>query len=647
MKILILRFSLALCWILIARAQEPSPQEEYVVAGVDPVTEVRLGKLYRDQALKKYPISENKEYVDIVNRVGNRIANSIGERPDLIDDWQFTVVKTDDVNAAAFGGGQVMVYEGLLKLMTVNGKIDEDMLASVLGHEMTHVVRRHVLLSLSMQGSLSWILKNLSAIESEAASGKLDQEQTNKLATLASARFTRVQEFEADKLGALFAVRAGYSGFDGALRWMQLVDQKLGDYSTEAYLPFKNKEGQFSAADHPTWKDRIAALLAYKDNILNLAGEFDWGYYLLQSYDLEKAAECFNDVTKIFPDSFEAWNNLGTAYHWMYLQQAGETEKFQPSLIDYFAPMRSQVRGESPLGKAIRCYQHALAINAIAKGTKANLAMALAATHDKENLSKAEGLLKEVLAAEPSNPSYLNDYAILKYWQQDANATNKAKQDEIRSLFQKAAGAGSLSAVYNLAMLQIDNGESEKGLKGLIEYLKRDSFSPWAKHVFALLQQRNVPTGNLATPSRPSVTNILGVKLGATPDEVAKVIGKPDRIETSKTSAQDSGQVFWYTTLGIGVVFSEGKAVWVGVFAPTTGDQFRQSGYAPQPEVAGVAIGRSFDDLRKTLGEPVSVRTDSKTGDNIYAYPCGEAILSFWVHSSVVYGITFTKAVPA
>jgi hypothetical protein len=64
-------------------------------------------------------------------------------------------------------------------------------------------------------------------------------------------------------------------------------------------------------------------------------------------------------------------------------------------------------------------------------------------------------------------------------------------------------------------------------------------------------------------------------------------------------------------------------------------------------EVAGLAIGRSVDDLRKILGAPASVRSDSKAGDNISAYPCGEAVLSFWVRSSVVYGITVTKAVPA
>jgi hypothetical protein len=51
------------------------------------------------------------------------------------------------------------------------------------------------------------------------------------------------------------------------------------------------------------------------------------GYYLLQSYDLEKAAECFNDVAKIFPESFEAWTNLGMLVTGCILSRAswGET----------------------------------------------------------------------------------------------------------------------------------------------------------------------------------------------------------------------------------------------------------------------------------------------------------------------------------
>ncbi len=86
----------------------------------------------------------------------------------------------------------------------------------------------------------------------------------------------------------------------------------------------------------------------------------------------------------------------------------------------------------------------------------------------------------------------------------------------------------------------------------------------------------------------------------------------------------------------------------ISVFAATVGDQrFLQSGYVPQPEVGGIAIRTGLDDLQKILGEPISMKTDSQTGDKIYCYPSAAAILSFWVRSSVVYGITFAKAAPA
>ena len=47
-------------------------------------------------------------------------------------------------------------------------------------------------------------------------------------------------------------------------------------------------------------------------------------------------------------------------------------------------------------GKAIRCYQRALAINPTAKGTKANLAIALIATREKMDPATGENLLREL-----------------------------------------------------------------------------------------------------------------------------------------------------------------------------------------------------------------------------------------------------------
>ena len=54
----------------------------------------------------------------------------------------------------------------------------------------------------------------------------LSPEEVARLEELARARFTRVQEFEADLLGALYATRAGFDGFGGALRWMNLAAER-------------------------------------------------------------------------------------------------------------------------------------------------------------------------------------------------------------------------------------------------------------------------------------------------------------------------------------------------------------------------------------------------------------------------------------
>src|SRR5271165_3709319 len=329
------------CLLAFPYAQYGAEQEQNVIAGIDPATEVRLGIVLRDHLIKGAQLSTNQVYIDAVNRVGQRIENAIRERPDLVDDWEFTVIDSSIVNAFATGGGKVVVYEGFLDMISKDhgGKPDENMLASLLGHEMTHNVRRHVLLGESIGGSMEWIIAHLDAIEKDSQ-GTLSPEEITRLEALASARFTRVQEFEADLLGALFATRAGFDGFGGALRWMNMAANDPNfEYTMSEYIPKERANGEVRAADHPTWKERIAKLESYKETILNLAGEYNWGDYLLKTYNFEKAAQCFKDLTKVFPNSFEAWNNLGIAYHWEYLQTAGKSEKFQPGLVDYFVQM--------------------------------------------------------------------------------------------------------------------------------------------------------------------------------------------------------------------------------------------------------------------------------------------------------------------
>src|ERR1700720_3436652 len=178
------------CLLVLTYAQDGGDHEQNVVAGIDPATEVRLGTLWRDQFIKKYQLSKNQVYIEAVNRVGRRIANAISERPDLADDWEFTVIDSSIVNAFATGGGKVVVYEGFLDLISKGngGKPDENMLAHLLGHEMTHNVRRHVLLGEGISGSMEWIVAHLDAIEKDSQ-GTLSPEEIARLQELARPRF--------------------------------------------------------------------------------------------------------------------------------------------------------------------------------------------------------------------------------------------------------------------------------------------------------------------------------------------------------------------------------------------------------------------------------------------------------------------------
>lgn len=473
--------------LIVANGQHQGPEEKAFTA-IDPVAELRLARVEKARVLAERELGSNAQYIEVIDRIGHRIAQATNERPDLADDWEFILLKSDlsdpekCCNAFSIGGGTIFVEDSLLDLLTIAGKLDEDMLASILGHEITHAVHRHVLLGTDTQESLAWILDHLQMIEIHSSKGSLSVEETEKLNLLASARFQRSQEFEADTLGALFALRAGYNGFAGALRWMNLaIENKMSDYTMNEYVPFKSRRGKYVAADHPTWQERIAKLEEYKDYILNVAHEFNWGTYALQSYNFSRAVDCFTEITKLSPNSFEGWNNLALAYHGEYLATSLTIDKFQPSLLDYFIPLAERVRGESPLAKAIRYYQRALAINPTATRAKANLAVALIETREPDNLTAAEQLLKDLVARDPANGDYLNDFGILAYWLAVNSPGDASLRGEAELNFRKAADLGSQPAVYNLAMLQLENKAEEEGLKGLERYLVKDHVSPWAE----------------------------------------------------------------------------------------------------------------------------------------------------------------------
>jgi len=97
--------------------------------------EVGLGRDLAARILGTVPPHPDPAVQRYVNEVGRWLTLHT-ERPEL--PWHFAVAGTDAVGAFATPGGSVIITAGLLRLMR-----DENELAGVLAHEISHVVQKH------------------------------------------------------------------------------------------------------------------------------------------------------------------------------------------------------------------------------------------------------------------------------------------------------------------------------------------------------------------------------------------------------------------------------------------------------------------------------------------------------------------------
>jgi predicted Zn-dependent protease len=171
----------------------------------------------------------------------NRLV-AASERPDLA--YKVTILNSPAVNAFALPTGQLYVTRGLLALANDNAE-----LASVLSHEMAHVIARHAAIREEEARQVS--------INTDVVNGVLSDPQDGALALARSkikfATFSRSQEFEADGIGVGIAARAGFDAF-GAARFLTSMgrnaDLRAGGNGTEVRSP-----DFFSS--HPATPERV------------------------------------------------------------------------------------------------------------------------------------------------------------------------------------------------------------------------------------------------------------------------------------------------------------------------------------------------------------------------------------------------------
>jgi predicted Zn-dependent protease len=130
------------------------------------------------------------------------------EKPDLR--YKVTLLNSPSVNAFALPNGQLYVTRGLLALAN-----DTSELASVLAHEMGHVIARHAAIREEQLRQAELVSQVASDVFKDPQVGALALAK-NKLAL---ATFSRGQELEADGIGVGISSRAGFDP-NGAVHFL-------------------------------------------------------------------------------------------------------------------------------------------------------------------------------------------------------------------------------------------------------------------------------------------------------------------------------------------------------------------------------------------------------------------------------------------
>jgi predicted Zn-dependent protease len=205
-----------------AEASSPSVREHQRVLSA-------YGGAYEDPRL----------HARLTNVVSRLVAAS--DRPDLA--YKVTILNSPAVNAFALPNGQLYVTRGLLSLSN-----DSAEFASVMAHEMAHVIAHHAAIR-EEQARKTELIGNVNDLLGDPQVGAMALARSK----IALASFSRAQEFEADAIGVGIAAHAGFDPF-GASRLLTSMGRNAELHA--ASLGSDSRPIEFLSS-HPATPERV------------------------------------------------------------------------------------------------------------------------------------------------------------------------------------------------------------------------------------------------------------------------------------------------------------------------------------------------------------------------------------------------------
>src|SRR5882724_5616877 len=201
--------------------------------------EMKLGTQLHREVTKKFNLTDVG--LDRVDRIGQRCVKA-SLRPNML--YRFHVIQSREINGFSLPGGHIYITTALLKMANDNE------LASVLTHEVGHVVARHSLKTLKQSQEYNDIAKSLGELTGVA--GDVARDLGVTLGQIVGAGLltfhTRDEEREADFLVVRTLPKAGFDpqGMVTMFQKLQRIEEQHSDLLGSLF------------SDHPDAEERIS-----------------------------------------------------------------------------------------------------------------------------------------------------------------------------------------------------------------------------------------------------------------------------------------------------------------------------------------------------------------------------------------------------
>ncbi|WP_348797275.1 M48 family metallopeptidase [Flavobacterium adhaerens] len=167
-----------------------------------------------------------------IKAAAEKYANYLG-KPEYLKgyQWEYKLVESKDVNAWCMPGGKIVVYSGIMPIAK-----DENGLATVMGHEVSHAIANH-----GAQRMSASQIQQIGAAGVAVATGNQSAEKQQMwqqyygIGTQVGGMlpFSRSHESEADKLGLILMTIAGFNPDESIVFWQRMSAQSGGSAPAE------------------------------------------------------------------------------------------------------------------------------------------------------------------------------------------------------------------------------------------------------------------------------------------------------------------------------------------------------------------------------------------------------------------------------